>query len=251
MVTDYLKYLFRSSSTPSHLSALENRIVKVIKNRQRVFDDKYIVQRLADLKSSDERLVVQDFGAGSKQSKGNTRKVKTIAKYASIKPKYGQLYAALISDLNIENAIELGTSFGIGTSYLASAAKKVITMEGCPNTAIIASNTFALLKLSNIDLKIGEFSDLLANTDFPLDKPLLVYIDGNHQMNPTLEYFDYFRGILPENSILIFDDIYWSEGMKCAWSTICKAPYFTIDLFQIGMVLLTKREAPLNLRKRF
>jgi hypothetical protein len=53
---------------------------------------------------------------------------------------------------------------------------------------------------------------------------------------------------LTENSIVVFDDIYWSDGMVLAWNEIKKHPKVTatIDLFQIGIVFfnknLTKKE---------
>ena len=45
-----------------------------------------------------------------------------------------------------------------------------------------------------------------------------------------------------ENSILIFDDIHWSEEMELAWKEIQNHPLVTvtIDLFFIGIVFFRK-----------
>ena len=39
------------------------------------------------------------------------------------------------------------------------------------------------------------------------------------------------------NSIFVFDDIYWSDGMQQAWKEICKHPEVTLslDLFFISV----------------
>ena len=45
--------------------------------------------------------------------------------------------------------------------------------------------------------------------------------------------------------MLIFDDIYWSEGMKEAWAQIKAHPQVTatIDLFWIGLVFFKPGQA--------
>ena len=52
---------------------------------------------------------------------------------------------------------------------------------------------------------------------------------------------------------MIFDDIYWSSGMKEAWNEI-KAHSdvtVTIDLFWIGLVFVRKGQAKENFRIRY
>jgi len=41
-----------------------------------------------------------------------------------------------------------------------------------------------------------------------------------------------------KNSIFVFDDIHWSDGMDKAWKYICKnsKSVVTIDLFSMGIV---------------
>ena len=44
------------------------------------------------------------------------------------------------------------------------------------------------------------------------------------------------------DTILVFDDIHWSEGMEEAWKHIVahSATTLTIDIFQFGLVFLRK-----------
>jgi predicted O-methyltransferase YrrM len=251
MVTDYLRNFLQSKPNIGELSSNERALVSLIQKSVEALDDTPIIDRLSALKLRQDTIVVSDFGAGSKMHNDAKRKIATMAKYASIQPKHGHLFSNIISHFNLSLAIELGTSFGIGTSYLAASAKKVVTMEGCPNIANIAQETFTILGTQNIELQIGEFSVLLDKLEILEKDPIFVYIDGNHAKEPTLQYFEYFRKRLPANSILVFDDIYWSKEMKAAWRKIQSEPFFSIDLYRVGIVLLKKREAPLALSLRY
>jgi len=71
-----------------------------------------------------------------------------------------------------------------------------------------------------------------------LDKVDFVFVDGNHQKEATLRYFEWCLPKVHEDTLLIFDDIYWSDGMKEAWAEIKANPQVTVtvDLFWIGLV---------------
>jgi hypothetical protein len=52
---------------------------------------------------------------------------------------------------------------------------------------------------------------------------------------------------------LIFDDIYWSEGMKQAWAEIKAHPQVTVtvDMFWIGLVYFKKGQVKEDFKIRF
>ena len=68
----------------------------------------------------------------------------------------------------------------------------------------------------------------------------LVFIDGNHQENATISYFKKCLNYSHNDTIFIFDDIYWSIGMENAWEKIKSHSKITltIDLFHIGIVFI-------------
>ena len=58
---------------------------------------------------------------------------------------------------------------------------------------------------------------------------------------------NYFKKLLPtahNDSVFIFDDIHWSEGMQDAWEEIKKHPKVrvTIDTFQWGLVFFRQEQ---------
>jgi predicted O-methyltransferase YrrM len=72
-----------------------------------------------------------------------------------------------------------------------------------------------------------------------------IFVDANHRKAPTLSYFEICLPKVHENSIMIFDDIYWSKEMTEAWEQIKQHPSvgISIDLFQFGIVLFRKTQA--------
>ncbi len=146
----------------------------------------------------------------------------------------------LAADLQPRNIIELGTCLGITTLYLQNAAPgaKVYTLEGCPETAGVAKETFQKAGINDVDLITGNFDDTLPDAIKNLKQLDFVFVDGNHQKEATLKYFEWCLPKIHEDTLLIFDDIYWSEGMKEAWNQIKAHPKVTVtvDLFWIGLV---------------
>jgi len=192
---------------------------------------------------SDDKLIkVTDFGAGSRIFKSNNRKVGAIAKNAGIPIKRAILLNKLVSYFQFKNGLELGTSVGISSASIAMDNKiQLTTLEGCPETAIIAQEYFDEFNLRNIDLQIGEFDTLLS----PIRKKLdFIYFDGNHQKEPTLKYFNQLLPLAHNNSVFIFDDIHWSKEMEEAWEEIKANPKvrITIDSFFWGIVFFRKEQ---------
>ncbi|MBC7399563.1 MAG: class I SAM-dependent methyltransferase, partial [Mucilaginibacter sp.] len=118
----------------------------------------------------------------------------------------------------------------------------VYTLEGCPETAKIAKESFTKAGLNDIELITGNFDNRLSGVIDGLDKLDFVFVDGNHQKDATLKYFEWCLPKVHEGTLLIFDDIYWSEGMKEAWAEIKAHPQVTVtvDLFWIGLVYFRK-----------
>ncbi|MFI5159994.1 MAG: O-methyltransferase [Sphingobacteriales bacterium] len=211
-------------------------------NPKKVYDE---VENQRKALLSDERIInVTDLGAGSHVNNSKQKKVREIAKNALKPPKLVQLLYRLVADMQPDNIIELGTCFGTTSLYLQNAAPKakIFTLEGCPETAKIAAEVFKKANESHIQQVIGNFDDTLPDVINKLDKLDFVFVDGNHQKDATLKYFEWCLPKVHENTLLIFDDIYWSEDMKEAWATIKAHPQVTVtmDLFWIGLVYFKK-----------
>jgi predicted O-methyltransferase YrrM len=199
----------------------------------------------AYLLSNQNTIKVTDFGKGSKVFKSNIRKVSDIAKIAGITTKKALLLIRLIAYTQPKKILEIGTSVGLGTSAMAIASNtaRITTLEGCANTAHTANLAFKKHLFNNIQFIIGNFNSTLPkalkNETFDI-----VYFDGNHKKEATLNYFNLCIKAAHNNSIFIFDDIYWNSDMLKAWEIIKQHPKVsvTINMYFWGIVFFRKEQ---------
>lgn len=203
-----------------------------------------------------------DLGAGSRLDTSHTinpgnisqRTVSNIAKYSLQRKKYCRLFFRIVRYLRCESILELGTSFGITTSYLAKANSNasIHTIEGAEAIAKIAGEVFKEAGLDNIYLEVGNFNDILPA--IPSDKKYdLILLDGNHRGDATINYFQWVIKHIQNDGVLIVDDIRWSESMYSAWKKITQheAATLTLDFFALGLVFFNKRFSKENFKIRY
>ena len=241
----YLHYYITASNGKGHgiHSPFVFDFVKNILNDKTVYPDYLpIEQKRTELLNDNAIIEVEDFGAGSSVIKTKKRVVKAMAA-SSLKPKkYAQLLYRMVKYYKPQTILELGTSFGLTSAYLACANPKATlhTCEGAASIAAIAKENFNHLGLQNIYLTAGDFEATLTPLLSTLKIVDFAFVDGNHRKQPTLNYFNKLLNHCTPNSIFIFDDIHWSAEMEEAWSAIKQHTKvtLTIDLFFIGIVLI-------------
>lgn len=190
-------------------------------------------------------IEVVDLGAGSLKLKGNKRRIRDIAATAAVRKHYGKLLSKLAMRCNGKAIIELGTSLGISTMYLALAADKsmVYTIEGCPGCAGIAGEGFREHNINNVKLFTGDFESVLPGLLKESGSPGLIFIDGNHRSGPLTTYVDYLLPFCSDGSIFILDDIHSSKDMEEAWNKLKERKVFSLslDLLQFGILFFDSR----------
>ncbi|MBK8500526.1 MAG: class I SAM-dependent methyltransferase [Flavobacteriales bacterium] len=200
-----------------------------------------------DLLRSDQTIRVNDLGAGSRVLDLPVRRVADIARSALKSPRQAQLLFRLARYFKPRHVLELGTSFGITTLYLAQGADEgtVHTIEGCPQTFRIAQHHFEQLQQRNIAPLLGSFQRRLPELLSRIDRLDLVFIDGHHAKQPTLDYFHACLAKAHEDTVFVMDDIHWSTGMEDAWREVKAHERVTgtIDLYRMGIVLLHQGQA--------
>ena len=255
-VSDYLKHRLTSKSRHGTHSPFVYKLVdEVIYDFNSKSEYNGIEAQRKKLLNDDAIINVTDLGAGSHLNKNRTKPVKEIAKNALKSPRLAQLIYRLAKNSEPANLLELGTCLGITTAYLSKACPEaeIITIEGCPETAKKAWQNFQELEMENVELRVGNFDELLPKVIEEADKLDFVYVDGNHRKDATLNYFHWCLPKVHENTLLIFDDIYWSQGMKEAWEEIKNHPdvTVTVDLFWIGLVYFKKDQVKEHFKIKF
>lgn len=236
----YLRYLITAASGKGHgiHSPFIFRFIKDVLNDELHYGSYDKVEPLRTKMLRDKSVIeIEDFGAGGKN---NQRTISSIARNVVKSRKYSQLLYRMVNYYKPQHILELGTSLGITTSYLAMASPggKVITMEGSGEVAKVARKNFDAVALNNIELVEGNFDRQLASVINRLVAVDFAFIDGNHRQEATISYFEQLLPKLQKKSILVFDDIHWSAGMENAWDHIQNHPEVScsVDLFFMGII---------------
>lgn len=210
-----------------------------------------IERRREQLLACEDRLDVVDYGScGSPEGTHVHRRVCDIAKNHLESARMGQLLFRLIVFMSEHEKrplriVELGTSLGITTAYLAAADSRnqVLTFEGSEAVLNVAKGVWKALKLENIEWIIGNIDDTLYNIGHAEDaqKRLdLAYIDANHTYEATKRYADYLLPLITEKGVVIIDDIHYSKDMERAWTELKADPRVTssMDIYHAGLLFV-------------
>ncbi len=217
-------------------------------------------QRRAWLATSDT-IDVEDLGSGAVRAGAHyKRSVADIARTSLESPQVGQLLFKLTMHLTHEagrplHIVELGTSLGITTAYLAlpDSRNRVATFEGCRTVAALARKTWEKVGARNVQLTEGNIDKTLpaylAEEPSTID---IAYIDANHTEEATLRYFRLLLPRMEAKSMVVVDDIHHSPEMERAWRQIEQEAGVTttMDLYCIGIVLFDPHYMHKNYRLR-
>jgi len=214
-----------------------------------------VEKRRSFLLKSNEAISVLDYGAGSPGSNRTVEEMENgilttarVADIASVSKSafWATILFKIIRQLHPQSCVELGSCVGISGSYQASAMQlngsgKVVTLEGSPEIANIASETFELLGIDNASVVVGPFHETLngvLETSSPVD---FFFNDGHHDHDAVIKYFNKAMPYLSDGAVIVFDDISWSAGMQQAWSEIedDERVSASIDLNKIGIAIVT------------
>lgn len=202
------------------------------------------------LRCSDQ-VAISNLGSPSRVSTRATRSVRSVARHGLSSPKFGRLLYRLATYNSSKYLLELGTSLGITTLYLATArpSASVYTLEGGEEIANRAEEVFREQNHANIHLVRGNIDHTLSELLQRMPRVDFAYLDANHRYAPTVAYFEQVVAKTNARSIVVVDDIYWSGEMQRAWRHIRQHPAvtLTIDLFDAGLVFFT----PLSVRQDY
>jgi len=232
--------------------------------------ERAVVERIETLRSeieqSRERIEFVDYGAGSatkrrttdEKHRGSTATatVGDVARSSAKRYFWALVLFEIIRECRPVRCLELGTNLGLSAAFQAAAlalngSGTLVTLEGAAPLAALARTHWQRLGLRNIESVVGRFQDTLDGAlrdHAPID---YAFIDGHHDGPATLAYFDRIYAYTAAQSIIVFDDIRWSAGMRRAWASVTEDArvQVSITLRNIGIALVD-RDQP-NPRARF
>lgn len=240
-IKSYLKFLYHSKNEHGvHSPFVFDLVTKCFYNSAEFPEYSILKNYRKLLLQNTNTIEVTDFGAGSRVFKNNKRTINQIAKNAGISSKRAKLLFRITNYFQPVTILELGTSLGLATTALSLGNLKsnITTLEGCPNTVPVAQKQYEEFGFKNITSITTEFSCYLKNDQLSIINYQLIYFDGNHSKQATLDYFNLLMPTITNETVWIFDDIHWSKGMEEAWDIIKSHPKVTVslDTFQWGIV---------------
>ena len=158
------------------------------------------------------------------------------AEKASKRPIDARLLYSIVRAFEPRTVIELGTNIGISGAYIATALRDagedghLTTLEGSPYRMRLAQTLHSTLGLNKVSYCVGLFTDTLQDVLNSIPPVDVAFIDGHHQYEPTLHYFDLIAKHASPDCVFIFDDIGWSDGMKKAWRELRADPRLPISI---------------------
>ena len=241
ILKSYLKFLWNSKNEHGvHSPFVFDLVTKCFYDSKKYTEYSLLKEYRKSLLKNKNYIEVTDFGAGSKVFKSNKRQISKIAQTAGISQKRAELLFRITKYFKPDSILELGTSLGLATSALAlgNTKSRIKTLEGCQNTIHQCQLQLQKFNINTVECINTEFSSYLKNFQLPTSNFQLIYFDGNHSKQSTLNYFELLLPTISNESVWILDDIHWSLEMEEAWEIIKNHPRVTvsIDTFQWGIV---------------
>ncbi|MFL1012257.1 O-methyltransferase [Flavisericum labens] len=243
---EFLKFLLRSTNQHGvHSPFVYDLVTQCFYDKKKHEAYSAILNYKKSLKTNHSKIMTTDLGAGSRISTKKARKVSEIAKNAGTTNQRAKLLYRIVNYFKPLSVLELGTSLGIATHAMAlgNPKAKISSIEGCPNISEFTKDYFKKHGLKNTTVITGDIqNEIERRTSNQYD---LVFFDGNHQKEATLNYFETLLQTAHNDTVFIFDDIYWSKAMTEAWEIIKQHPKVTvtIDTFFWGFVFFRKEQA--------
>ena len=143
------------------------------------------------------------------------------------------------------NILQIGTTMGLSTLYLTSYATglKCIALENVPEFATIARQAFAKEGRNPVDLRIGNYKDLLPQALNDINSLDFVFFNTLYEQHNNLWLFNECMKYAHNDTVFVFEGIKASRKMRELWEEICACPEVTVtlDLYSLGIVLFNKK----------
>lgn len=240
MMVKYLWYYITASNGKGHgvHSPFVFDFIERVLNDDRQFYAFKQIENLRRLLLNNQQQLEEENSTIASQT------IAVMARSTLMPSKFGQLLFRMVDRYAPSQILELGTSLGITSSYMAMANENtsVTTMEVSKAVVNSAREQFKKLGIRNCRLVEGNIDEILPVWLREGREPDMVLIDANHRYEPTMYYFRQLLEHIHDNSILIFTGIHKSTEMEQAWKEIQEneCVRLTIDLFFLGIVLFRK-----------
>jgi predicted O-methyltransferase YrrM len=242
LICDFIVFTVKASSIDTTDSPFISNFINYVLRKKQTPDEVNLFNKIElyrkQLLRCNDSIHKNDFGAGSKVQTSAQLKVKQIVKSSVSNQSKCKLLYRITQFFEVGTALELGSSLGISSQYIAinSSLKSLLSIEGDQQIFKIAQDKNPNSKTTFLNQL---FDETLSQEISKSNKYDMVLIDGDHQYDSTIRYVNLCKKLLNDQGFLLLDDIYWSTGMKKAWEELKKDRDFnvSIDMFHFGLLM--------------
>ncbi|MDR1257855.1 MAG: SAM-dependent methyltransferase [Tannerellaceae bacterium] len=167
-----------------------------------------------------------------------------VVAHEAIPPKHCALLFRLANYFRSQNILQIGASAGLSTLYLTSYAKDVrcITLEKTSERASIARWVYEEAARTPIDLRVGDYQNLLPFTLKDMGRIDLVFFN-THKETSNAGLFNICVKYAHPDTVFVFEGIKANNSMLKLWKTVRTHPDVTVtlDLYSIGIAFFNKK----------
>jgi predicted O-methyltransferase YrrM len=180
--------------------------------------------------------------------------ISPFARWTSIAPVWGGFLMRTVRELSPRSCLELGTGFGFSAAYQAAALElngtgTLTTVERDEGLGEIAKEGLSRLGLDRrVEFRLGSIDDSLSDVLEDADRIDYAFLDADHSESATLAHFATLLPHLRGGSIVVLDDINWSDGMRQAWRSIARNELVStwVELRRVGIVVIGEKGSPVR-----
>lgn len=182
-----------------------------------------------------------------RKQKGKIRRrsIGEIVKREAIKPGHGALLFRLTNYFKPRNILQLGPAMGLSTLYLTSYATglRCIALENVPEFVPIARIAFEKAAKNPVDLRTGNYRELLPRALEDMGKVDLVFFNTTYEQQNNAMLFGECMKYIHDDTVFVFEGIKTSRRMRAFWKEVCEHPAVTvtIDLYSMGIVFFNPK----------
>ncbi len=166
-------------------------------------------------------------------------------RWMSLPPILGRLLLRIVRELEPQSCLELGTGFGVSSSYQAAGleinGRGRLTSLDIEGMIALARPGLAHLGLDHrVELVGGPIEQTLVTALDAAHPAGFALLDADHTEAGTLAAFETICPRLATRAVVAFDDINWTDGMRRAWSAIKQHDRVAnaISIRRLGVVTL-------------
>jgi hypothetical protein len=209
-----------------------------------------IEERRSELKADRSKIQHEDRGPGSPSSVRlpgtiytHTTTISSLVR-ASQRRVWCRLLFGFGYEFGITDGLELGTSLGIGSSYVLWGMGPGGILRSVEYSPRVADKGAETVKKTDAPGRFIGYTcsfDRFFNdrSDEITGRRAIVVVDGDHRGPSTIRYFRKINGLIP-SGIIFFDDIRWNDSMEKGWNRIVSESshdgWRSVDLDSVGFL---------------